>query len=198
MADIDKNKERMAMLAGFLPAITVMLVIIYGIAGYLLLILPKVTILLGGTRSEIVQLRARIAADRSYSAELDKQVKDFLTLNTGKKTKVHRTMPLSAEAPELFVMFDAMAQENGLVLESIDTATDLEGATNDGVIPVRVSLNVTGGAYPAFRGFLYDVEQNERISDVESVLFVPDAGSYGVILRTYYVDPHYTPPPVKK
>jgi Tfp pilus assembly protein PilO len=163
----------------------------------LLLILPKVTLLLSGTRTEIAQLRARIASDRTYSAELDKQVKDFLTLNTGKKTKVNRAMPLSLEAPELFVMFDAMAQENGLVLESIDTATDLEGATADGVIPVRVSLNVTGGAYPAFRGFLYDVEQNERISDVESVLFVPDAGSYGVILHTYYVDPHYTPP-VKK
>ncbi len=189
MAGIIKTNDRAKVAARFLPLITVALAIAYGVAAYLLLILPKVSVVLSGARTEIAQLRAGIAGDSVYATELENQVKDFLTLNTGKKTKVHRTMPLSVQTPELFVMFDTIARDNGLSLTSIDTAADPGSIGPDGVVPVRVSFSVAGGSYSAFRNFLHGVEQNERLSDVQSIMFAPSAGSYSIVLRTYYVDP---------
>jgi Tfp pilus assembly protein PilO len=194
MAEPIKNNDQMKdRIAALLPVITVAFAILYGIAGYLLLILPQLSALATGARAEIAGLRESIAADQAYSARLEEQVKDFRMLNTGLKAKIHRVMPIAPETPELFVMFDRIAQRNGLVLESIDTVVDLEAAAEGGVTPVRVSMNVSGGAYRSFSGFLHDIEQNERISDVESLLFVPESGSYAVVLQTYFIET--APPP---
>lgn len=188
----EKQKKQLERLAAFMPIITVALGLAYLVAGYLLVLLPQLQKVTSGIQGEIDALRVGIEADTAYSASLEERVAEFRQMNSEKKAMVGHAVPLEPQVPDLFVQYDAIARKNGLVMESIDAQEDPASITPEGIVTVRISMNLTGAPYANFKAYLNDVEHNERLADVQSVLFVPDSGTYGVILHTYYLD--LTPP----
>lgn len=188
MPEADKKNELIDKIAAFLPIMTVLLAIVYAVAAYMLLFLPKLSELATSGGKDLERLELRVAEDERYSRELENQIKSFRKLNPEKKAKVSNVMPLEPDIQGLFVQYQAIAAKNGFVLDSVDADIDDTNISAAGRLPIRVSMSLNGGSYKQFRYFLADLEANLRISDIKSMLFTPKAAMYNIILDTYFYD----------
>jgi len=91
-------------------------------------------------------------------------------------------LPQRQEIPELIVQLEALASENGLILESLDikekkraTETNEKKAAVSSQISSQINILeislALSGSYPAFKGFLEALEYNVRIMDVQKIEF---------------------------
>lgn len=188
MPEADKKNELIDKIATFLPIMTVLLAIVYAVAAYVLLFLPKLSEFATSGGKDLERLELRVAEDERYSRELENQIKSFRKLNPEKKAKVSNVMPLEPSIPELFVQYQAIAAKNGFVLDSAAADIDDTNISAAGRLPIRVSMSLNGGSYKQFKYFLADLEANLRISDIRSMLFTPKAAMYNIVLDTYFYD----------
>lgn len=117
--------------------------------------------------------------------------------------KIYYVLPFEKDIPNLIVQFEALASENGLVLESINfkeaavrAATSGEAATAEARPKGYKTLNVSlkaGGNYQSFVAFLGALEFNIRLMDIKSIDFsAAQAGEdsslfiFDISLEVYY------------
>ncbi len=95
------------------------------------------------------------------------QLKEIYESRENELKKVHYSLPAGKEVPNLIVQFEALASENGLILESLDFIELTEQEKYKGL---SVSLSISG-TYQSFKSFLEALEFNVRLMDVQSVKF---------------------------
>ncbi len=119
--------------------------------------------------------------------------------------KIEKILPDNQDIPGLFVQLQAIAVENGLVLNSIDIAEDEEepeeaaagaglaittSAGNE-IKRLNIAMDITGATYDKLKSFLSMVEYNLRLFNVDEIAFdvsENSALSYIVNLKTYYLN----------
>ncbi len=114
--------------------------------------------------------------------ELLKTVEKLATLYEENKESIEMTvmvLPASEDIPNLIVQFEALAFEQGLILEKIDLSTlQKEQVTEEsgqptatkGLKKMSASINLMG-TYPAFKNFTKAAEENMRLMDINYIKF---------------------------
>ncbi len=102
-------------------------------------------------------------------------------------------LPNDEDVPNLIVQLEALANGSGIILSDITFAKEEE--TEKELLDyktISVDLRLSG-SYESFKNFLATVENNMRLTDVDSINFQAktDGGSsapfdFDVILKTYY------------
>ncbi len=177
-----------AAVAKFLPVITGIVAVAYAIAAYALLFMPKLGRLVPGGELDLSAYETRVADTKAYQSELASVVSAYQAVNPDRRDRVRNMVTLTPDVPGLYVQLDAIARAHDLILVSIDAIPDEKSSTPAGRKSVRVTLNIAGGTYQQFKLFLADLERSERVLDVQSVIFTPASGSFGVVLRAYSLD----------
>lgn len=175
-------------IAKMLPVITGIAAVAYLLAAYVLLFMPKLGRLVSGGELDLSVYEARLAETQTYADSLKAAVTAYETVNPDRRSRVLNMVPVTPDAPGLYVQVDAIARAHGLVLVSIDAVPDEKSTTPAGRKTVRVAINVAGATYQQFKLFLSDLERSERVLDVQAVIFTPSSGNYGMVLRAYSLD----------
>lgn len=189
----EEDKKKKSLFAMYLPAIIVVVAILYGLAAYFLLFMPKIGQLMSGGALDLKPLEARLGDYEAYLDQITVEKDEFKMLHSDHVRKVPQILPDWEDAPNLFVQMDAVARENGLVLTSIDTVADGGAPGPHGVRRVRVSLSLAGGTFKEFENFLGSLEHLIRISDIDSLTFSSGDTTYSVILTAYFIEPDVAP-----
>lgn len=179
--------------AVLMPFITVVAAILLAVAGYFLLLVPKIRPLMAGGAYDFSAIKTQLASDEDYIKKMMESLDGYSKLEEAKLSRVAAIMPLEADIPGLMVQIDEIARANKMALQSIDTATDEKNVSPLGRKVVRISLSLTGGDYAQFKLLLADLERSLRLFDVATLSFGADGKAYGVVLKTYYIDRKATP-----
>jgi len=113
--------------------------------------------------------------------------------------KINYALPEGKDIPNLIVQFEALASENGLILEklSFDTKHSKKDSESKKAYEVlNVTLSLTGD-YTGLKNFLGSLENNIRIMDIISIGFstaamegLPETTqavfTFDIELQTYY------------
>lgn len=138
------------------------------------------------------------------------QLKQVYESHKNEIKKVYYVLPLEKDIPNLIVQFEALASENGLILEGLDfvepivvkkrrVAAEEKLAVQEKPKPYKqldVSLKLSG-SYQSFKSFLGALEYNVRLMDIESINFSSEKKeteevegaelfSFDVSLKVYY------------
>jgi Tfp pilus assembly protein PilO len=112
--------------------------------------------------------------------------------------KIYYVLPFEKDISNLIVQFEALASENGLVLESINfkESAATTTATGEKIVKGYKTLDVSlkaGGNYQSFVAFLGALEFNIRLMDIKSIDFsAAQAGEdsslfiFDISLEVYY------------
>ena len=107
--------------------------------------------------------------------------------------KLDVILPDNQDMPNMIVQLEALANASGVVLRDVTFAEEekTEGNVSD-YKAIRINVKIDG-SYEAFKNFLTAVENNMRLSDVNSIGFQATTNSTGVstfgfdvVLTTYY------------
>lgn len=177
-----------ARIAKMLPILTGIVAVAYALSAYVLLFMPKLGRLVPGGELDLTAYESRVAETQSYQNELKSVAAAYQAVNPDRRDRVRNMVTLTPDVPGLYVQLAAIAAAHDLILVSIDAIPDEKSSTPAGRKSVRVTLNIAGGTYQQFKLFLADLERSERVLDVQSVIFTPASGSFGVVLRAYSLD----------
>jgi hypothetical protein len=178
----------MESIAKMLPIITGLAAVGFAVAAYVMLFLPKLGRLVKGGELDLTAYEDRINETQGYLDGLKSTVAAFNKVNPERRARVQNMVPVTADAPGLYVQIDAIARAHDMVLVSVDALPDDKPPTATGRQGVRVTIDVAGGTYQQMKLFLTDLERSERILDVQDVVFTPSSASYGLVLHAYYFD----------
>jgi len=177
----------------------------------LILILIVVIVFLDVPKvQEILALREQISEEKEAFSEKQnlllkiEELKGDYEENKESLEKVSYILPAEQDIPNLVVQLEALAFENGLVLESINLSSSektqtgragevresQQGATSQDYQTLTANLKLIGD-YAGFKNFLKTVENNIRLMDIISLNFSAESGGLGlfrfdVSLKTYY------------
>ncbi len=177
----------------------------------LILILIAVVVFLDVPKvQEILALREQISEQKEAFSEKQalllkiEELKSGYEENKESLEKVSYILPAEQDIPNLIVQLEALAFENGLVLESINLSSSektssgmaeevresQQGTTSQDYQILTANLKVIGD-YSGFKNFLKAVENNIRLMDVVSLNFSGESGGLGlfrfdITLKTYY------------
>ena len=179
-----KTKQKMS---SKFKLISVLAVLIVLILSFLFILKPKYT-QISQARQELKTKQEEFASQKSYLDEVKKLLSNYQKITGEDVEKITKVLPSEKDIAGLFVQMEAMARESGLNLLGLDIAE--KGETPElakfKIKESDITLNLTGGDYPAFKKFLSTVESNLRIMDVISINFAPEAATYAINLKTYY------------
>lgn len=119
--------------------------------------------------------------------------------------RIDRALPQGLQAAEFLVTLESLATKHGLAMRRVDIASAAAqtrpstGQPRPGGAPAALpggSINefpvgiVVSGGYESFKGFLFDLEKNLRLIDVQDVTFTsPEKSSaFEIVIKakTYY------------
>ncbi len=185
--------------------IVIIILIVVLIAVVVFLDLPfynKVSLL----RKEIKSQNDLIKERQEIMAKVD-QLKETYKKREAEISRVYYVLPIGKDIPNLIVQFEALAAENGLILEKIDFVEKASKKTTqaeqggEGTTPVSqtdykslgISASLTG-SYGAFKSFLEALEYNIRLADLKTVDFSSQqtlvggasALNFSITLDVYY------------
>jgi Tfp pilus assembly protein PilO len=127
--------------------------------------------------------------------ELVSKIENLTKSSRENKESVEKTsyiLPDSEDIPNLIVQLEALAFEQGLILEKIEFTPikqESENIENYQILSVNIRLI---GSYPGLKNFLKAVEENMRLMDISSINFsTPSEESlqifeFDLSLNTYY------------
>lgn len=187
-------------------SIIILIFILAFIAILLLLDLPlynKITSL----REEIKKYEEFLKEKEEILVKVN-QLKQVYDSRKSEMNRVFYVLPIEKDLPNLIVQFEALASENGLILEKINfikqqtttrrvAAEDAELGAAETLEPqkdyktLEVSLSLSGN-YQSFQSFLEALELNIRLMDIKSISFKTqktEAGAgftFDINLQVYY------------
>lgn len=148
---------------------------------------------------KLVKEKADLVSQQELLAKVE-QLRGVYDDYQNQLKKAYYILPKNKEIPNLIVQFEALASENGLILEEINFVEEESKKRSDseqtqsspvGYKDINVILKLVG-EYPAFASFLKALEYNVRIADVNSIELSSEKGdetsgfSYNVKLKVYY------------
>jgi len=158
---------------------------------------------------KILDLRRNIALEKEElldKQELFAKVEELTKSYEQNKESVEKAdyvLPPEEKIPDLIVQLEALAFEQGLLLEKIDIATAVkeeksrlpEATAKEKTVETYKTLSISlrlVGSYEAFKTFLNSVEENIRLIDIKSVDFSPESKEeaklfgFEITLTTYH------------
>ena len=127
--------------------------------------------------------------------ELASKIENLTKSSQENKESVEKTnyiLPDSEDIPNLIVQLEALAFEQGLILEKIEfTLIKQESENIKDYQTLSVNMRLIG-SYPALKNFLKAAEENMRLMDISSINFsTPSEESlqifeFDLSLNTYY------------
>jgi hypothetical protein len=183
--------------ARIMPIFIVVFFIGYAIVAYALLFIPKLGRLVSGGDLDMAPYAARLDETRAYDQQLQTLQSAYDAVTPDRRAGVEQMIPAGTDTQSLYAVFDSLAAQNGMVLISVSTALDSATMTQSGRQVVQVSINLAGGTYPALKTFLAALEHEQRIIDVQSIVFGKDSSDYAITADAYVFSPARltTPPP---
>lgn len=158
-------------------------------------------------RGEVKQYKEFLKAKEELAVKVN-QLKQVYESRKDELDRVSYVLPTGRDIPNLIVQLEALASENGLILEQLNfiepkkstliteaedgnPATELE--TAKGYKTLGISLSVSG-SYQAFGSFLQALELNIHLMDIKSIDFsvvqteAPESAvfTFVISLETYY------------
>jgi Tfp pilus assembly protein PilO len=159
-------------------------------------------------------LAKRKEIENQKQALIDKQdllarVEKLTKLYEENKDNVEKTnfiLPSSEEIPNLLVQLEALAFEQGLVLEKVDLSTAKKEEPTQGIEGQQqrviqdyetmiINIGLTG-TYEGLKSFLKATEENIRLMDVDSIGFDsaaeteeyegPQMFNFNIVINAYY------------
>lgn len=137
-------------------------------------------------QDDLIKERQEIMAKVSQLKEIYEERKTEIS-------RVYYVLPLEKDVPNLIVQFEALAAENGLILEKIDFVEKTAKKTVVDYNALGISASLTG-SYQSFKSFLGALEYNIRLADLRSVDFSVQQGlvtgvstfNFSITLDVYY------------
>lgn len=147
---------------------------------------------------------------QSVSAELDTLIanRDLLlkkinAISRDDLLRINAATPKGQHAGEFLTLMEALINQHGLALTDIKLTGTIGAAPKAGDAPrpsiARRVQNPAGleelpasiemaGSYAAFKAFLQDLETRARVTDVETLTFIPqdESSKMGLKIKTYY------------
>lgn len=103
------------------------------------------------------------------------QLKEIYESRAPEIRKVYYSLPSEKDVPGLIVQFEALASENGLILEKLNffekKEKKVEGVESRKTYKTLTVILSAIGSYPSFTSFLEALEFNIRIMDIKSIEF---------------------------
>lgn len=103
---------------------------------------------------------------------------------------IDHMVPVGEDVPGLFAIFDAAAQRAGVAVTSMDVtreaAKDLKAS--GGARMLAANLAIRNIDYPKLKAFLGVLASSQRLLDVLTVQFSPQARNASVLVRAYTLD----------
>lgn len=197
MAEKSSKRLFQSLVIQYFRLITGVLIILILLIGYFVLIGPQYNSLKEKGILNYQAQREKLANRKAYLDKLKELQAKYAQLNTKDLESLSYFLPVGEDIPGLFVQAEALAKDNGLVLQNIGVnqpavSSDKAGITvkkeSAGIGTLSLVMTLTGGSgYGGLKSFLDSLEKNVRLFDVESVNFSPDGQNYSVNAKTYYL-----------
>ena len=193
--DAKNNKKKgldfSKILSRYYKMITLVLVTSVFVLGYYLLVPKYQEISLGGEYS-LDTLEQEKSSRQNYLKDLKKIIENYNQISQEDIDKLKQILPEQKDIPNLFIQLQALVEDNGFILSSVDisegNAGVAKGNNSNGAVIQRLNINLdlVGRDYIALKEFLQSLEYNLRLYDVNAVYFVPGSDTYSINLFTYY------------
>jgi len=134
-------------------------------------------------RSEIKKYQNSLKEKEELVLKVN-ELKEIYDSRRSAINKVYYVLPVKKDVPGLIVQFEALASENGLILESINfsekeikksaaikTGQGTSATESKQTYKSLIISSEVGGSYQSFKTFLKALEFNVRIMDIKSIDF---------------------------
>lgn len=153
--------------------IVILILILVFIGIVFLLVLPaynKLTLL-----NREIKWQEHLLEDKEAVIAKTEQLKQDYEIHKDELKKASYALPSGKEIPNLIVQLEALASENGLVLESLNFLEEAKTKSKEAQTPkpyknLEVSLQAAG-TYESLENFLRALELNIRLMDIKSIDF---------------------------
>ncbi len=176
-------------LAGAMPYLTALVVLLITASAYFLLLMPKIGDLMSGGKYDTKVAEARLDEAVAYKDKLTTLGKQYDKIDSAKLARLAAAIPAVVELPHFFTEFDRMAAASGFILTGIDAAAEAKDPSFPGRRSIKLSVGIKGQGYVNLKNFLANLETSARIYDVQSLGFTANAVDYSILMKTYYLDP---------
>ncbi len=174
----------------------------FGLAVVFVFIIPPLLI---GV-AVIGPLQAKLANEKSTADTLSKHLETaqnrlrglqasqgiLQNVSASDRTTLSSLLPVGREIPDLIVELNAIAQDSGLTLGTLEI-TDFIAGPGETLPPAGKALTVAmdwrGGDEKTYRRLIGVVERNARVLDINSIRFAAGVPSLLMNATTYYMDP---------
>lgn len=182
-----QQEELVRQLVSFMPIIIIVLAIGFLLAGYFLVLRPKIGGLMPGGRLDFSQLEGRVTSEEMYADRLDKSLAAFRNISSHDRARVEGGVPTEPDIPGLFVTMAALAEDNGVLLTSVDAVADPKSLSPAGRRDIRVGIGVVGVGYERLKKLLVDIERSLRLLDIQTLSYGPFDASASIVLKAYHL-----------
>ncbi|MDP2638855.1 MAG: type 4a pilus biogenesis protein PilO [Candidatus Azambacteria bacterium] len=111
--------------------------------------------------------KANLVQRKELTANLENLVNQY-NKRIGDVNSAGQAIPVGENIPDLLIMLEALASENGLILVNVDFKTKEPGSPGIKILTMEVQVT---GSYSAFQNYLKAAEKSLRLFDVMKVSF---------------------------
>ena len=188
-----KNLHLMLAIIRYYRLVTFILIVVIVALSYHFILEPKYRQVGSGGKFSLAALKQEVVKRQEHLNDLKRLIANYQNISQTDIDRLKKILPKGKDIPGLFVQFQALAEENNLLLASVsinETPETLIAKETAGTISkLDISLDLVGAGgsdYEGIKEFLASLENNLRLFDVNAVYFNPDSTVYSVDLFTYY------------
>jgi len=163
-------------------------IIILGLS-YWLLLKPRYIEVGQGGQFNLETLRAERELRQAHLSQLEVLVAEMEKISQSDIATLQQILPDEQGIADLFVQAQAIAEQNGFLLNSVsftEVGNKKTTKTVGGIRRLNVTMDLFGLGYPNLKRLLQSYEDNLRLFDVNAVYFTPGSPSFAINLFTYY------------
>lgn len=141
----------------------------------------------GGSVNE-TEVKLLLDSRTAYRNDL-KALSDFVKrAEESQQDPIALALPSNADVPTLYALFEKLASDVGVGLQVIDIGAEREGAkeTQGQIRRIPITLRFVNVDYPTLQRLLTALEQNIRLTMVETLAYDPINQSASLTVFTYY------------
>lgn len=120
-------------------------------------------------RLNVEEKKTELANKEKYFSELN-EVSSKLKEYSTELSNIEAALPSTSTIPELVNFISKKSSQNGLILENVNVEGVSPTEINSKIKKISLSLSLSG-FYPAFKSFLYSLQKNARLIEVNSIVF---------------------------
>src|SRR3989344_245986 len=173
---------------------TIILILLAASAGTFFLVIDPIFQETKTLKLQITALNETFSNSKQIQEVRDTLFSKFKAIPETDLLRLEKMLPDNVDNVKLILELDRIASERGVDIKRINVQTAAAeeaglGPSSPGYGALGIGLTVTG-PYSSFKGFLVDLEQSLRLSDVTALNFRAagfDFDQYNMTLRTYWL-----------